>query len=280
VLNEGIAIDDAVAAWEDPAHVLLYTERASVQCRLYSARILWLFGFADRASATMEAAVALAQRLPHPYSLASALNSAALIHNSLREFDTALRRAEAAIELASEQHLLQMVEHATLCRGIALVGLGQAAEGITLLRAGLINWHRLGSHLSDTEWLGFLAEAHLRAGELDNALSALDRAVETVAATGEFHFLAELHRLRGTVLAATGDATEAASWLQRAIDTARSQQAKSLELRAATGLARLWAELGERQKAYDLLAPIYSWFTEGFGTADLKDARALLDELA
>jgi predicted ATPase len=86
--------------------------------------------------------------------------------------------------------------------------------------------------------------------------------------------------LRGAVLAEIDDATDAASWFHQAIDTARSQQAKSLELRAATGLARLWAKQGERQKAYDLLAPSYAWFTEGFDTADLKDAKALLVELA
>ena len=89
-----------------------------------------------------------------------------------------------------------------------------------------------------------------------------------------------MHRLRGAVLAATGEAGEATSWLHRALDTASSQQAKSLELRAATSLARLLAEQDERQKAYNLLAPVYGWFTEGFDTADLKDAKALLDELA
>jgi predicted ATPase len=278
VLNKGIEIDDAIAAWEDRAHVLLYTERASVQCRMYSARILWLFGFSDRASDVMEAALALCQRIPHPYSLASALNSAALMHNSRREFDTALRRA--VINLASEHHLLQMIEYATMCRGTALVGLGQVAEGMTLLRAGLVNWHSLGAHLHDTEWLGFLAQAHLAAGQLGNALSALDQATETAAATGEAHHLAELHRLRGVVLATTGDTVEAASWLQRAIDVGRSQHAKLLELRAVTSLARLWRDQGRPADAYDLLAPVYGRFTEGFETADLKDAKWLLDELA
>jgi predicted ATPase len=99
-------------------------------------------------------------------------------------------------------------------------------------------------------------------------------------ATGECYYQAELHRLRGAVLAETGDPTGAASWLQQAIDTARGQQAKSLELRAAMSLARLWRNQGRRAQAYDLLAPVYDWFTEGFETADLRDAKALLDELA
>jgi predicted ATPase len=133
--------------------------------------------------------------------------------------------------------------------------------------------------LSDTEWLGCLAEAHLQAGELDDALSALDRAAETAATTGERHYQAELYRLRGAVLTETGDGAEAASWFQRAIDVSRSQQAKSLELRAATSLAKLWAEQGKRGEARDLLAPVYGWFTEGFETQDLNDAKALLDAL-
>ena len=129
-------------------------------------------------------------------------------------------------------------------------------------------------------WLGFIAEAHLRAGQFNDALSALDRATEAAAATGECHYQAELHRLRGTVLAKTGADAEAASWLGQAIKSAQSQQAKSLELRAATSLALLWAAQGKRTQAHDLLAPVYGWFTEGFETADLKDARAQLDEVS
>jgi predicted ATPase len=115
---------------------------------------------------------------------------------------------------------------------------------------------------------------------IDDALATLDRAAETAAVTRESYYQAELYRLRGLVLAGIGEQAEAASWLKRAIDTARSQEAKSLELRATTSLARLWANQGARQKACDLLAPVYGWFTEGFDTADLKDARELLDQLA
>jgi predicted ATPase len=170
--------------------------------------------------------------------------------------------------------------HATVCRGVALVGLGQQAEGIAQIQTGLAAWHETGARSLDTQWLGFLAEAHLQAGKFDDALSTLDRATETAAATGECHYQAELHRLRGVVLAETGESAEAASWFQRAIDTARGQEAKSLELRAATSLARLWRDQGKRAQARDLLAPVYGWFTEGLDTADLRDAKALLDELA
>ena len=278
-LNEGIAIDDAIAGWDEPNHLLLYTERAGVVCRLYSAWALWFLGFPDRAVETMEAGLALGQRLAHAHSLAFALTWTALLHNFRREFAAAQRRAEAAIDLALEHRLPHWLAQATICRGFALVGLSQQAEGIAQLRTGLADWNGTGSRVLDTQWLGFLAEAHSRAGQFDNALATADRAAETAAATGECHYRAELDRLRGVVLAETGDATGAASWLQRAIDTAQSQQARSLELRAATSLARLWRDQGNRAEAYDLLAPVYGWFTEGFDTADLKDAKALLDEL-
>jgi class 3 adenylate cyclase/predicted ATPase len=279
-LDEGIALDDAVAAWEDPAHLLVYTERAGVMCRMFSAWALWVLGFPDHALERAEAGLTLSQRLSHVYSLAFALTWAAVLHSLRRGFAAAQGRAEAAIEIAREYGLSQWFANATICRGFAMVGLGQKEEGIAQLRVGLADLNPTGSHVQEPQWLGFIAEAHLRAGQFNDALSALDRATEAAAATGECHYQAELCRLRGAVLAETGDVAEAASWYHQAIDTARSQQARSLELRAATSLARLWADKGERRKAHDLLAPVYGWFTEGFDTADLKDAKALLDELA
>jgi predicted ATPase len=205
---------------------------------------------------------------------------AAALHNLRREFDAAEGCAEAVIEITGKHRMPDWLANATICRGFALVGLGQQAEGIGQLRAGIASRNQLGAGWNETQWLGFTAESHLRAGQFEDALAALGRAAETAAATGECHYQAELCRLKGVLLAETGDVAEAASWLQRAIDTARSQQAKSLELRAATSLARLWAHQGKLSQAHDLLAPVYGWFTEGFDTADLKEAKALLAELA
>jgi predicted ATPase len=270
-----------VAAWEDRrADLLLHTERAGIVCRLYSGLALWFLGFPDRALERIETGLTLCQRLAHPSSLAFALGFAARLHSLRREFAAAQTRAEATIDLANEHRMPQWLAEATMCRGFALVGLGQQMEGLAQLCTGFAGWNGTGSHLQDTQWLGLIADAHLRAGQFDHALDKLDRAAETAATTGECYFQAELYRLRGTVLAQTGDAVEAASWLQRAIDTARSQEAKSLELRAATRLARLWRDQGRRTEAHDLLAPIYGWFTEGFDTSDLKEAEALLDDLA
>jgi class 3 adenylate cyclase/predicted ATPase len=279
-LNEGIAIDDAVAAWEDPTHLVLYTERASVACRLYSAWAHWFLGFPDRAMEMMNAALVLSQRLSHFYSLTFALVWTSILHDLRGEFDSAQGRAEAAIDLANEHRLQQSLAGGIIGRGFALTGLGQEAEGISQLRAGLAAWNGVGAHLLDTQWLGFIAGAQIQATRFNDALATLDRAVEAGAATGECHYQAELCRLRGIVLAKAGEHDGAASWFHRAIGAAQNQQARSLELRAATSLARLWRDQGKRAEAYDLLAPVYGWFTEGFDTADLKEAKALLDELA
>jgi predicted ATPase len=280
-LDPGVALDDSVEALkEHRAHALLHGEHPGVLCRIYLAWALWLLGYPGQALEMANAALDLGERLAHPYSIACARSFAAVLHNWRREFAVGRIRAETAIQVAREHRLPLMLAIGTIGRGFALVGLGQQLDGIAQLHTGLAAWNGVGAHLHDTQWFGFTAEAYARASNFDSALTALDRAAETAAATSERYYEAELYRLRGVVLAETGEEAEAAAWLQRAIETARSQQAKSLELRAATDLARLWAERGERQKAYDLLAPVYGWFTEGFDTADLKDAKTLLDELA
>ncbi len=223
--------------------------------------------------------LALGRHLAHANSLAFAEIFAALLHLFRREFHVAQERAEAAIEIASEHRLPQWFAQVAICRGYALVGQGQQAEGMAQLRTGLTGWNATGCRLWDTQWLGFAAEAHARAGQFDEALSALDRAAHAAAATGECHYQAELYRLRGALLAAADQNGEAEVWLQRALDTARSQQAKSLELRAATSLARLWVNQGRPAEARSLLTPVYDWFTEGFDTPDLKEAEALLHSL-
>jgi class 3 adenylate cyclase/predicted ATPase len=278
-LREGIAVDDAAADWENPAHLLLYTERAGLVCRLHSAWTCWFLGFPDRALESLEAGLALGRRLGHVHGLAFALIWAALIRNLRREAPDARERAEAAIQIASEHRLPQWLALAKICRGYALVGLGRRMEGIAQLQTGLADWNATGARVLETQWLGFTADACAQAGRFDEALAALDQASASAATNAECHYQAELDRLRAVVLAAIGEKAEVTGWLQQAIDTARGQQAKSLELRAATSLAGLWRDQGKRAQAHALLAPVYDWFTEGFDTADLKDAKALLDEL-
>ena len=167
-----------------------------------------------------------------------------------------------------------------LLRGIALLGQGAIDEATARIREGVVNWTRLGRTIFLPYGLAFLAEGLARHGDQMAALAALREGLETARATGEQHWDAELHRLTGTVLLAQNKLDESQACYQQAIRTAQDQHAKSLELRAATSLARLWGEQGRRAEASDVLAPVYGWFTQGFDTADLIEAKALLAELA
>jgi predicted ATPase len=157
-----------------------------------------------------------------------------------------------------------------------LIGQGAAEEAIARIREGLMKSTRLGRPYG----LAFLAEGLAWDGDRAAALATVQEGLEIARTTGEHGWDAELHRLAGTVLLAEDKRNEAEASLQQAIHIAQAQQAKSLELRAARDLARLWDEQGRRTEARDLVAPVYGWFTEGFDTADLKEAKALVDRLA
>jgi predicted ATPase len=169
----------------------------------------------------------------------------------------------------------------SILRGWALTHQGQVKEGIEQMHQGLRALHATGAEIQRPHFLALLAETHGTIGESEAGLTVLAEALTHVDTTGERWYEAELHRLKGTLLLqqSSDNQAEAASCFAQAITRAQSQQAKSWELRAATSLARLWQQQGKRQEAYDLLAPVYHWFTEGFDTADLQDAKALLDAL-
>jgi len=166
-------------------------------------------------------------------------------------------------------------------RGSTLVHQGQAKEGIEQITEGLRTYRATGAALGRPFFLALLAEAHGTMGRPEAGLTALAEALTLVDKTGERHYEAEIYRLKGELLLQrpSNNATEAETCFHHALDLARNQQAKSWELRAATSLARLWYQQGKRQEAHDLLAPVYHWFTEGFDTADLQEAKALLDAL-
>src|SRR5262249_51537374 len=168
-----------------------------------------------------------------------------------------------------------------ILRGWALTQQGQAQEGIAQINQGLTAYRATGAEASRSYLLALLAETHGILGEPEAGLTALTEALILVNTTGERWYEAELHRLKGALLLQqnSDNQAEAETCFAQAMAIAQNQQAKSWELRAATSLARLWHQQGKRQEAHDLLAPVYHWFTEGFDTADLKDAKALLDEL-
>jgi adenylate cyclase len=206
----------------------------------------------------------------------------AFIHQLRREVQEARVRADSAIAITTEQGFPLLFGYATIFQGWTMVEQKDCAEGITHIRQGLRRYRSTGQENYTTYFLAILAEAYGKHGQVDHAMHTLDEAFALVGTNEERYYEAEIYRLKGTLLLqlSSDNYTEAESCFQHAISIAQNQSAKSWELRAATSLARLWEHQSKRQEAYDLLAPVYNWFTEGFDTADLKDAKALLDELA
>jgi predicted ATPase len=225
--------------------------------------------------------VTLAQQLAHPFSLADALSGAAICHQLRREERCTQERAEAALILATEQGFLYYMAFDSILRGWVLAHQGRAQEGIEQINQGLIALRATGAELLRPYYLALLAKAHGTMRQPEEGLTALAEALTLVDTTGERWYAPELYRLKGQLLLqqSSDNSTEAETCFHDALAIARNQQAKSFELRAVTSLARLWQQQGKRQEAQDLLAPVYHWFTEGFDTADLKEAKALLHEL-
>jgi predicted ATPase len=303
-LEQGIAL-------YDPQHhdsvAFRYGADPKVICLCHTALALWRLGYPDRALERSHQALTLARNLGHPFSLANAQFWAAWVHQFRREQTAAHEQAEAAITLATAQGFPLAVAFGTLIRGWALAAQGQAAAGLGHIRQSLADWRATGGELHRPYFLALLAEACGRMGASEEGLCVLDEALTIVNTTTAHQWEAELYRLKGELLQqaiGTGDVhasptevsrpavtsagnagqsslfIEAEACFRQALDIARRQEAKALELRAAVSLARLWQQQGQRVEACELLAPIYGWFTEGFDTADLQDAKVLLDELA
>jgi class 3 adenylate cyclase/predicted ATPase len=251
-------------------------------CLAYAGWTLWILGYPDQALARANEALTLAQHLEHSYTLARALYWTTLLHQLRREWQVVSERAATAITVATAQQVALVLAPGPIMRGWALAMQGHGAEGLTQLSQGLDTYQATGAVFQRPHFLSMLAEAHRGLGQPEAGLTALSEALTLVEKTGERYYEAELHRLKGELLLqhAAPEVTHAETCFQHAIHIAQSQQAKSWELRATTSLAKLWQQQGKRQEAHDLLAPVYNWFTEGFDTADLQEAKALLDALA
>jgi adenylate cyclase len=276
---EGRALYDAQP---HRAAAFLYMESAGVSCGHYAAWTLWLLGYPDQALTQSDAALALAQQLAHAFSLDFALLAAAMLHQLRREVRATHARAEAAIGLATEQGFPYWRTHGAILCGWAWALQGQPHAGIEQMQQGLRAYGATGAEVLRPYFLALLAEAHYVSGQPEAGLMVLTEALALVDTTGERWYAPELYRLKGVLLLqqSSDHQAETASCFRHALDLACNQQAKSCELRAATSLARLWQRQGKRAEAYQLLADIYGWFTEGFDTADLQEAKALLGALA
>jgi class 3 adenylate cyclase/predicted ATPase len=278
-LTQGMALH---APQQHRSSVSQHGEDSGVICYTYAAWALWYLGYPDQGLARSDEALTLAQQSVHPFSLGFALCWAAAFHQYRREVHCTQERAEAAISLATDQGFPYFMAIGSLLRGWALAQqAGQAREGIEQITQGLMTYRATGAELWRPYGLVLLAEVHGTIREPEAGLTVLVEALTLAETTGARWYVSELYRLKGELLLqlSSDNQAEAEASFQHAIRIAQSQQAKSWELRAAISLARLWQSQGKRQEAHDLLAPVYGWFTEGFDTADLQDAKALLDAL-
>jgi predicted ATPase/class 3 adenylate cyclase len=264
------------------AHALRYGQDSGIACRLFGALCLWLLGYPDQARQWNEVALTQAQGLLHAYTLAQTLLFSTILHQWRREASMAQERVEALLTLCTEHGFAMYLLWGTVLRGSVLTAQGQWAEGLAQMREGLATWRTRGLRLFWFWFHALLAEACGRAGQIEEGLRALDEGLEAPQTAEDHFYEAEVYRLKGELLLArsTEQHAEAEACLRQALNIARQQQAKSLELRAAMSLSRLWQQQGKRDEAQELLTPVYVWLTEGFDTADLQEARTLLEELA
>jgi predicted ATPase len=248
-----------------------------VQCQCYLALMSWMLGYPDRSIEELRAAVRSAETLGRPLTLAHTLSYAAHVYIFRHEPSAAANYSGRILRIC-EEHRIQNFHGLALCEnGWALSVSGESEKGLAQIAQG-VDSYRTG--LFQDLLLALQADAQLTIGKPEAALASVAAGLEAVEKAGGAPLEAELYRLRGeALLAGAGTVSEAEAAIEKGIDVARRQNAKSWELRAAMSLARLRRQLGRREEALALLAPIYAWFTEGFDTADLKEAKALLDTL-
>jgi predicted ATPase len=274
----------AVAALYDPTSHHPLVDQAGiyphVNSQAFMGIVMLCLGHPDRAYAQSSAAVAEARRLAHPPSLAMSLDFGARLLTLVGDEATLDELGGQLIEVATEQRFLLWRAMGTIYRGWIRVKNGDLPDGIPLLRSGSDAYRATGAEAWVPHNIALLAKACQIAVQIEEELTLLDEALQIVERTGERWFEAELHRHKGQLLLRQGYSEATEELYCKALSIAREQEAKLWELRAATSLARLRRDQGRRAEARDLLAPVYGWFTEGFDTPDLKNAKALLDEIA
>jgi predicted ATPase len=254
-----------------------------VCCRYIGAWASWLLGYPDHAIARATEALDLAEDLAHPLSAILAQSYLSFLHYCRREQGRTWACADRAMALCDEHSIApHYLAAGRILQGWVLADRGEVDAGLAEAREGLLAFRSTGVTLYLAFILAVLADACGSAGQIEQGLEAVAEALEVIEETGERVWEAEIHRRTGMLLAAQGVEhwPNAEACYERALEVARAQDVKSLELRAATSLAQLWREQGKRTEAQSLLAPIHDWFTEGFDTADLRNAKALLDELS
>jgi len=265
-------------------HHLTYTYSGhdpGMCARAFGSLSLAQLGYVERALARCLDGLALAEALAHPFTIGISLWAAGILHQLRREPDAVGQIGERMIHYGEEKGLRMIVPFGKFFQGNAMAQHGQFAEGIAQMREGISELRSIGTLFSLPSLFGGLADAYANCGNIDQGLAAVEEGLTMVRTGGEHFSLPEIHRIKGKLLLAcsVNDTNAAEAAFGEALSVARTQQAKLLELRAATNMARLWCDQSKLRQARELLAPIYGWFTEGFDTRDLKEAKALLDEL-
>ncbi|MCI0528160.1 MAG: hypothetical protein L0Y56_12045, partial [Nitrospira sp.] len=303
-------LEQAMTLYDPQQHhsyAFLSGQDPRVVCLSFVARILWLLGHPDQALKKSHEALALAQGLPHSLSLALALYFVSALHQLRREGPSTQEYVDRLITVGAEQGFPYWLAIGTILQGWALAERGQDEAGTGQMRQGLVAYQTTGAQLAQSHWLALLAEIYGKEGQVEEGLSVLTEALAIVYKNGEHFYEAELYRLKGELLQKAeacpkssrrsrrqkaedkdllpsaycllpSDSPEAC--FRQAIDIARRQGAKSLELRAVMSLSRLLQKQDKQAEARQILGEIYNWFTEGFDTADLKEAKTLLEELS
>jgi DNA-binding winged helix-turn-helix (wHTH) protein/predicted ATPase len=275
-LERGIALHDPAAGSPARSFAFRLILDSGVSCHAYAAWVLWILGYPARAAVRMREALALGRAIDHPFSLAHACRFAAALHQVRREPDAVHEQAEAGFAVAAEHGFGAVLLAADFHRGWLLVEQGRQDEGLASMRAWVKACRDIRSDCLIPTYAAWLAETLGRLGRRREALDLVSEGLTAAAKSGNHYWTADLYRLRG-VLAETDK--DAESSLAEAIAIAQRQRAKSFELRAVMSLSGLWLRQGKAREALPLLAAIHAWFTEGLDTADLQDARALLEEL-
>lgn len=273
-----------------PARSVGISQDLKVACLAGAARTLWCLGYPDQALARSQEAMAFAHSLAHPYSLMWSQLFVAEIHHYRGEFQAAQQAAEASLAVATRQGFQGWIVRGKLVHGLTLTDLGRVEEGISQMQQSLEAQRTTGETRARAYFLTRLAEVYLRTDQPAASLACLTEALVLIEATGERWWEAECHRLHGALLVlqacvqgpgaggALPPPPEAETCFRRALTLARSQDARSLELRAAISLSHFWRQQGKQEAAQRLLAEVYDWFSEGFDTADVRQAKALLEE--
>jgi predicted ATPase len=253
--------------------------RVTVLC--FRALDLWLLGHPDAALAGIDQALKEAREIGQAATLMQALLFASIRHVFCGNYTTANALLNELLVLADEKGAFFWKAQGQIHQGRVLALTGEAADAVQMITFGITAWRSTGATFYMPLYLSCLARAYAELGQFDDATRTIAEAMTAVETTKERMWEAEVHRVAGEIVLRSPepDAAKAEAYFERALAVARAQQAKSCELRVAMSMARLWRDQGKRQQARDLLAPVYGWFTEGFDTLDLKEAKTLLDGL-